>query len=246
MNSLQNKRALVTGASRGLGKAMALSLAKAGASVAITYEKSADKARQVVKEIEAMGHKAVAIQADSASPEAARSAVSEAVSALGGLDILVNNAGIARGGILEDLSLEDIDAMINVNVRGVVLTTQAALPHLGHGGRIINIGSCLAERVPLTGISVYAMTKSALLALTRGLARDVGPRGITVNLVHPGPTDSDMNPADGEGADTQRQFIALGHYGTADDVAAAVTFLAGPAAQHITGTGINVDGGVNA
>ncbi|WP_213990348.1 3-oxoacyl-ACP reductase family protein [Sodalis sp. dw_96] len=246
MNSLKDKRALVTGASRGLGKAMALSLARAGADVAITYEKSADKARQVVEEIEALGHKAVAIQADSASPEAVRGAVSQTVAALGGLDILVNNAGIARGGMLEELSLEDLDAMINVNIRGLVIATQAALPHLGTGGRIINIGSCLAERVPMAGISVYAMTKSALLALTRGLARDLGPKGITVNLVHPGPTDSDMNPADGEGAETQRQFIALGHYGKPDDVAAAVTFLAGPAAQHITGTGINVDGGINA
>jgi len=246
MNSLTNKRALVTGASRGLGKAMALSLAQAGADVAITYEKSADKARQVVNDIEALGRKAVAIQADSASPEAVRSAVSQTVAALGGLDILVNNAGIARGGMLEDLAQEDIDAMINVNIRGLVIATQSALPHLGTGGRIINIGSCLAERVPMAGISVYAMTKSALLALTRGLARDLGPRGITVNLVHPGPTDSDMNPADGEGAETQRQFIAVGHYGKADDVAAAVTFLAGPAAQHITGTGINVDGGINA
>ncbi|QWA10486.1 3-oxoacyl-ACP reductase FabG [Sodalis ligni] len=246
MNSLKDKRALVTGASRGLGKAMALSLARAGADVAITYEKSADKARQVVEEIEAMGRKAVAIQADSASPAAVRGAVTQTVAALGGLDILVNNAGIARGGMLEELSQEDIDAMINVNIRGLVIATQAALPHLGAGGRIINIGSCLAERVPMAGISVYAMTKSALLALTRGLARELGPKGITVNLVHPGPTDSDMNPADGEGAEAQRQFIALGRYGKPDDVAAAVTFLAGPAAQHITGTGINVDGGVNA
>ncbi len=246
MNTLTDKHALVTGASRGLGKAMALSLARAGANVAITYEKSADKAHEVVKEIEALGRNAVAIQADSASPEAVRSAVGQTVAALGGLDILVNNAGIARGGMLEDMALEDIDAMINVNIRGLVIATQAALPHLGNGGRIINIGSCLAERVPMTGISVYAMTKSALLALTRGLARDLGPRGITVNLVHPGPTDSDMNPADGEDAETQRQFTALGHYGRAEDVADAVTFLAGPAAQHITGTGINVDGGFNA
>ncbi|MBP2168441.1 NAD(P)-dependent dehydrogenase (short-subunit alcohol dehydrogenase family) [Erwinia toletana] len=246
MSALSGKRALVTGASRGLGKAMALSLAEAGADVVITYEKSADKAAEVVAAIEALGRKAVAIQADSASPDAARSAVAQSVAALGGLDILVNNAGVARGGLLEDLPLEDIDAMINVNIRGLILTTQAALPHLGEGGRIINIGSCLAERVPMSGLTVYSMTKSALLSLTRGLARDLGPRGITVNLVHPGPTDSDMNPADGENADTQRGFTALGHFGTADDVAAAVTFLASPAAKQITGTGINVDGGMNA
>ncbi|WP_410012465.1 3-oxoacyl-ACP reductase family protein [Sodalis sp. C49] len=246
MNSLQGKRALVTGASRGLGKAMAISLARAGADVAITYEKSADKASAVVAEIERLGRKGLAIQADSASSGAVRDAVSQTVAGLGGLDILVNNAGIARGGMLEDMALEDIDAMINVNIRGLVVATQAALPHLGQGGRIINIGSCLADRVPMPGIAVYAMTKSALLSLTRGLARDLGPRGITVNLVHPGPTDSDMNPADGEGAETQRQYIALGHYGKAEDVAAAVTFLASPAAGHITGTGINVDGGINA
>ncbi len=144
------------------------------------------------------------------------------------------------------MSIEDIDALINVNIRGVVIATQAAIPHLGEGGRIINIGSCLANRVALPGIAVYSMTKSALNSLTRGLARDLGPRGITVNLVHPGPTDSDMNPADGEGADVQRQGIALGRYGEAEDIADAVTFLAGPAGKHITGTGIDVDGGLNA
>ncbi len=245
-SSLAGKRALVTGASRGLGKAIALSLARAGADVAITFEKSADKAQAVADEIRALGRNGVAIQADSASPQAIRAAVASAVDKLGGLDILVNNAGIARGGPLEEMSDEDIDALINVNIRGVVIATQAAIAHLPDGGRIINIGSCLANHVPLPGIAVYSMTKSALNSLTRGLARDLGPRGITVNLVHPGPTDSDMNPADGEGAETQRQLIALGHYGKAEDIADAVTFLASPAAKHITGTGIEVDGGANA
>ncbi|HAU8266457.1 TPA: 3-oxoacyl-ACP reductase FabG [Kluyvera intermedia] len=245
-SSLAGKRALVTGASRGLGKAIALSLARAGADVAITFEKSAEKAQAVAEEIRALGRNGVAIQADSASPQAIRAAVASSVEQLGGLDILVNNAGIARGGPLEAMSDEDIDALINVNVRGVVIATQAALAYLPDGGRIINIGSCLANHVPLQGIAVYAMTKSALNSLTRGLARDLGPRGITVNLVHPGPTDSDMNPADGEGAETQRQLIALGHYGKAEDIADAVTFLASPAAKHITGTGIDVDGGLNA
>lgn len=244
--SLAGKRALVTGASRGLGKAIALSLARAGADVAITYEKSAEKAQAVADEIRALERNGVAIQADSASPQAIRQAVAQSVEQLGGLDILVNNAGIARGGPLEAMSDEDIDALINVNIRGVVIATQAAIAHLPDGGRIINIGSCLANHVPLTGIAVYSMTKSALNSLTRGLARDLGPRGITVNLVHPGPTDSDMNPADGEGAETQRQLIALGHYGKAEDIADAVTFLASPAAKHITGTGIDVDGGANA
>ena len=245
-SSLAGKRALVTGASRGLGKAIALSLARAGADVAITFEKSVEKAQAVADEIRALGRNGVAIQADSASPQAIRQALTDAVEKLGGLDILVNNAGIARGGPLEAMSDEDIDALINVNIRGVVIATQAALAHLPDGGRIINIGSCLANHVPLQGIAVYAMTKSALNSLTRGLARDLGPRGITVNLVHPGPTDSDMNPADGESAETQRQLIALGHYGKAEDIADAVTFLASPAAKHITGTGIDVDGGLNA
>jgi len=243
---LNGKRALVTGASRGLGRAIALSLARAGADVAITYEKSADKAQAVADEIRALGRTGIAIQADSADVNAIQTAVAQTVGQLGGLDILVNNAGIARGGPLEEMSIEDIDALINVNIRGVMIATQAAIPHLGEGGRIITIGSCLANRVALPGIAVYSMTKSALNSLTRGLARDLGPRGITVNLVHPGPTDSDMNPADGEGADVQRQGIALGHYGEADDIADAVTFLASPAGKHITGTGIDVDGGLNA
>lgn len=243
---LTGKRALVTGASRGIGRAIALSLAQAGADVVITYEKSADKAQAVADEIVALGRRGAAIQADSANAQAIQQAVTRTVETLGGLDILVNNAGIARGGPLESLSLEDIDALINVNIRGVVIAIQAALPHLPAGGRIINIGSCLANRVASPGIAVYAMTKSALNSLTRGLARDLGPRGITVNLVHPGPTDSDMNPANGEQADSQRQLIAVGHYGQPDDVAAAVTFLASPVAGQISGTGLDVDGGLNA
>ncbi|WP_434585946.1 3-oxoacyl-ACP reductase family protein [Klebsiella sp. R390] len=243
---LTGKKALVTGASRGIGRAIALSLAQAGADVVITYEKSAGKAQDVADEIVALGRQGAAIQADSANAQAIQQAVAQTVATLGGLDILVNNAGIARGGPLESLSLEDIDALINVNIRGVVVATQAALAHLPDGGRIINIGSCLANRVASPGIAVYAMTKSALNSLTRGLARDLGPRGITVNLVHPGPTDSDMNPADGEQAESQRQLIALGKYGQAEDVAAAVTFLASPAAGQISGTGLDVDGGLNA
>lgn len=243
---LTGKRALVTGASRGLGRAIALSLANAGADVVITYEKSADKAQAVAEEIRALGRKGHAIQADSSNAVAIVQAVNQTAETLGGLDILVNNAGIARGGPLESMSLEDIDAVIGVNIRGVVIATQAALAHLGQGGRIINIGSCLANRVAFEGIAVYSMSKSALNSFTRGLARDLGPKGITVNLVHPGPTDSDMNPADGEEAKGQLQHIALGHYGKPEDIAAAVTFLASPAAGQITGTGLDVDGGVNA
>ncbi|HVJ53834.1 MAG TPA: 3-oxoacyl-ACP reductase family protein [Aliidongia sp.] len=246
MANLVGKRALVTGASRGIGAAIAVALAKDGADIAITYSSSKEKAEAVVREIQALGRCAVAIAADSADAAAVRASVAHAVEALGGLDILVNNAGIARGGPLEAMSLEDIDAILDVNIRSVVLASQAAIPHLGQGGRIINIGSCLAERVAFPGISVYSMSKSALISLTKGLARDLGPRGITVNIVHPGPTDTDMNPADGPQADGQRPLIAVGHYGKPDDIAAAVAFLASPAAGQITGTGLTVDGGVNA
>ncbi len=246
MSELAGKRALVTGASRGIGAAIALALAEKGADVAITYERSADKAAEVVRAIEAKGRHGIALQADSADPAAVKRSVDDAAAALGGLDILVNNAGIARGGALADMSLADIDALLNVNVRAVVLASQAALGHLREGGRIISIGSCLAERVPFGGVTVYSATKSALLALTRGLARELGPSGITVNLVHPGSTDTDMNPADGELAEGQRALTPLGRFGRPEDVAAAVAFLASPAAGQITGTGLVVDGGINA
>ncbi|KFX18159.1 MULTISPECIES: 3-oxoacyl-ACP reductase family protein [Pectobacterium] len=246
MTELTDKKALVTGASRGIGAAIALELAEKGADVAITYQNSEARALEVVRAIEAKGRRAFAIKADSADAEAVVRSVNEAADALGGLDILVNNAGIARGGMLSQLSLADIDDTLNVNVRAVLLASQAAIPHLGQGGRIISIGSSVAERVPMPGMSVYAMSKSALLSFTRGLARELGPNGITVNLVHPGSTDTDMNPADGEHSEAQRSSIALGHYGKPEDIAAAVAFLASPAARQITGTGITVDGGSNA
>ncbi|MCA6942712.1 3-oxoacyl-ACP reductase FabG [Pectobacterium polaris] len=246
MTELAGKKALVTGASRGIGAAIALELAEKGADVAITYQNSEARALDVVRAIEAKGRRAFAIKADSADAEAVVRSVNEAADALGGLDILVNNAGIARGGMLSQLSLADIDDTLNVNVRAVLLASQAAIPHLGQGGRIISIGSSVAERVPMPGMSVYAMSKSALLSFTRGLARELGPNGITVNLVHPGSTDTDMNPADGEYSEVQRSSIALGHYGKPEDIAAAVAFLASPAARQITGTGITVDGGSNA
>ncbi|MCW1916037.1 SDR family oxidoreductase [Luteolibacter sp. GHJ8] len=243
MSTLTGKRALVTGASRGIGAAIAKALAAEGASVAITYERSADKAGEVVKEIEAAGGKAVAFAANSADPQAVRSSIDQTVAALGGLDILVNNAGIARQGSFEEISLEDIDALLNVNVRGVILASQAAIPHLTSGGRIISIGSGLGERVPFGGVTVYSATKSALRSLTAGLSRELGPKGITVNLVQPGSTDTDMNPANGEGAEFQKSAMSLGQYGTPEDIAAAVVFLAGPGGKQITGTTITVDGG---
>ncbi|TCT05237.1 SDR family oxidoreductase [Aquabacter spiritensis] len=245
-SALAGKRALVTGASRGIGAAVAKTLAAAGADVAITYERSADRAADVVRAIEGLGRKGLAIKADSADAAAAREAVQQAAKAFGGLDILVNNAGVARGGPLEAMSLEDIDAVLNVNIRGVVLTTQAAIPLLSEGGRIINMGSCLAERVTMPGISIYAMSKSAMIALTKGLARDLAPRNITVNVVHPGPTDTDMNPADGPMKDAMLAGMARQEFGTAQDIADMVAFLAGPSGRQITGAGFTVDGGLNA
>lgn len=246
MQELAGKRALVTGASRGIGAAIALALANRGADVAITYERSADRAAEVVRAIEERGRIGLAIQADSAAAAAVKRSVNEAVERLGGLDILVNNAGIARYGAVAEMDLIDIDALLNVNVRSVVLASQAAIPHLGQGGRIISIGSCLAERVPFPGVTVYSMTKSALLAFTRGLARELGPRDITANLVQPGGTDTDMNPADGAQSDDIRGLTPLGRYGTPEDVAAAVAFLVSPAARQITGSVVTVDGGLNA
>ncbi|MGY2048132.1 SDR family NAD(P)-dependent oxidoreductase [Methylobacterium sp. JK268] len=246
MSDLTGRRALVTGGSRGIGAAIARTLAERGADVAITYERSEERAAEVVRRITATGRRGVALRADSADAAAVTASVEAAAEQLGGLDILVNNAGIVRNGPVETMSLADLDAILAVNIRAVVLAAQAAIPHLPEGGRIVSIGSCLAERVAFGGVTVYSMSKSALLAFTRGLARELGPRGITVNLVHPGPTDTDMNPADGERADGQRAGMALGRYGTAEDVAAAVAFLASPAARQITGTGITVDGGMNA
>lgn len=246
MIDLTGKRALVTGASRGIGAAIAQTLAAQGADVVITYEHSAELAEQVVEKIKRSGRKGFALQANSGAAAPLEVAVNQAASLLGGIDILVNNAGIARGGLLSEQSVDDINALLDVNIRGVILATKYALPHLAEGGRIISIGSCLAERVPFEQVAVYSATKSALMAFTRGMARELGRRGITINLVHPGPTETDMNPAEGDQADMMRGFMALGHYGTPMDVAAAVAFLAGPEAGQITGTGITVDGGINA
>ena len=244
--SLAGKRALVTGASRGIGAAIAKTLAAEGADVAITYEKSAEAAATVVSAIKAAGRKGVAIQADSADAAAVQRSIEKTVAELGGLDILVNNAGILRVGDLKDLSLADIDALLNVNVRSPIIASKAALPHLGKGGRIITIGSYFADRVPASVIGIYAATKSALVAFNKALARELGPREITANLVQPGSIDTDMNPADGPFADTLKQFMALGRYGKPDDIANAVAFLASPKAQYITGSALTVDGGANA
>lgn len=246
MLPLKGKRAFVTGASRGIGAAIARRLAADGADVAIAYERSADRAETIAAELTDLGRHAIAIQLDATSPVSIRAAIDSAAAELGGLDILINNAGIIRGGAIEAMTLQDIDDVLSVNVRAVVLASQAALAHLPEGGRIISIGSNLAERVPEAGLSVYSMSKAALAGWTRGLARDLGPRGITVNVVHPGSTDTDMNPADGPRAEAQRNRMAIPRYGQADDVAALVAFVARDEARSINGTGLTVDGGANA
>ena len=244
--TLTGKRALVTGASRGIGAEIAKALAAEGADVAITYEKSAERAAEVVGAIKAKGRRAVAIQADSADVAAVQASVEKAVAELGGLDILVNNAGILRLSELKDISLADIDALLNVNVRAPIVASKAALPHLGKGGRIISIGSYFADRVPAPVLGVYAASKSALIAFTKALARELGPKEVTVNLVQPGSIDTDMNPSHGPAAESLRQFMALGRYGTSDDIGNAVAFLASSKAKYVTGSTLTVDGGANA
>jgi 3-oxoacyl-[acyl-carrier protein] reductase len=246
MNDLEGRVAVVTGGSRGIGAAVALRLARDGADVAITYRSAADSAAQVVKEIEQIGRRGLAVQADSADAAAVRAAVDTVVAELGGLDILVNNAGVFPYGPFEEVTLDELDRVLAIHARAAFVAAQAASPHLGDGGRIISIGSNLAERVPFPGIALYAMSKSALLGYTRALARELGPRGITVNVVQPGSTDTDMNPADGDSAEHQRSLAALGRYQTADELAATVAHLAGPGGRTITGASLLVDAGTNA
>jgi 3-oxoacyl-[acyl-carrier protein] reductase len=245
--SLTGKRALVTGASRGIGAAIAKALAAEGADVAITYEKSAEAAAEVVSAIKAVGRRGIAIQADSADAAAVQTSVEKAVAELGGLDILVNNAGILRISTVKDISLDDINALLQVNVRAPIVASKTAIPHLDNGGRIINIGSFFADRVPGgAGLPVYALTKSALTAFSQGLARELGPSNITVNVVQPGSIDTDMNPAHGPFGEVLRSITALGRYGRVEDIANMVVFLASPKAQYITGAALTVDGGANA
>jgi 3-oxoacyl-[acyl-carrier protein] reductase len=231
MSTLTKKVALVTGGSRGIGAAIAKRLAADGASVAITYAKDADAASSVVKAIEDAGGKATAIQADAADAEGVKRAVEKTVTTFGGIDVLVNNAGTAIPKRFEETTLEELDRLININVRGTFIATQAALKHMKSGGRIIMIGSCVGERVMTPGLVPYSATKGAVKMFSQGLSREVGSRGITVNNVQPGPIDTDLNPAAGDWATPQKAATALDRYGRVDEVAALVAFVAGPEAS---------------
>ncbi|MEU3551038.1 SDR family oxidoreductase [Streptomyces longwoodensis] len=238
---LHGKVALVTGGSRGIGAATALRLARDGADVAVTYVNGKEEAEDVVRRVGALGRRALAVRSDAADAGEAADAVDRVARHFGALDVLVNNAGVGAVGPLDGPTLADVDRVLAVNVRGVFLTTRAAAARMERGGRIVTIGSCLAQRVPAPGATLYAMSKSALVGLTKALARELGPRGITANVVHPGPIDTDMNPADGPFADGQAAVTALGRFGTADEVAGLVAYLA--SADYVTGSEFAVDGG---
>ncbi len=242
-NSLQNKVALVIGGSRGIGAAIVERLAAEGAAVAFTFVSSAQKAEALAAGLRAQDSKVLAIQADSADEQALRAAVNATVKTYGRLDILVNNAGVLAIGPLEDFSMADFDRTLAVNVRSVFVAIQEAAQHMGEGGRIITIGSTNAERMPFAGGGVYAMSKAAIVGLTKGLARDLGPRGITINNVQPGPVDTDMNPESGEFATTLKGLMALPRYGRTEEIASFVAYLAGPEAGYITGASLTIDGG---
>ena len=245
-NKLEGKIALITGGSRGIGAAIAKRLAADGANVVITYTKGAEAAASVVKEIERAGRKAIAIQAEATDAGAVEAAVEKTVTTFGRLDVLVNNAGTAIPKTFEETTLEELDRMIAINVRGTLVATQAALKHMKSGGRIIMIGSSVGERVLVPGLVPYSATKGAVKMFTQGLSREVGSRGITVNNVQPGPIDTDLNPAGGDWAVPQKAATALDRYGRVDEVAALVAFVAGPESSYITGANLTVDGGMNA
>jgi len=246
MNKLEGKIAFITGGSRGIGAAIAKRLAADGANVAITFTKNADAAASVVKEIEDAGGKAIAIQADAADAEAVKAAVEKSVATFSRLDVLVNNAGTAIPKTFEETTLEEMDRVLDINIRGVFLATQAALKHMKSGGRIISIGSSVGEHVVVPGLVAYSATKGAVKIFTQALSRELGSRGITVNNVQPGPIDTELNPAASEWAVPQKAATALDRYGHVDEVAALVAFVAGPESSYITGANLTVDGGMNA
>ncbi|MFE4974775.1 SDR family NAD(P)-dependent oxidoreductase [Kitasatospora sp. NPDC056651] len=243
LGGLDGKVALVTGGSRGIGEAVALRLAEDGADVVLTYQGGAQRAEAVAAKITSLGRTGWAVRADSADPQAVQDAVTAAVERFGRLDVLVNNAGVGVLGPIGDLTLEDVDRVLEVNVRAPFLYARAASAHLAEGGRIVTIGSCVAQRVAFPGTTLYAASKAALIGLNKALARELGPRGITANLVHPGPIDTDMNPAGGPSAEIQSELTALGRFGTAAEVAAAVSYLVGEGGRYVSGAELAVDGG---
>jgi 3-oxoacyl-[acyl-carrier protein] reductase len=246
MPSLSGKRALVTGGSRGIGAAIVRRLAKEGADVAFTYVSQPEQAAATAKAAQALGVKALAIRADSADAKVLVKAVERTASELGGLDVLVNNAGIAVMGALDTFRLEDFDRTFAINVRAAFVATQAAVKVMKAGGRVINVGSCNAERMPFAGATAYAMSKAALVGMVKGLARDLGPRGITVNNVQPGPVATDLNPSEGPFAETMKKLLAIPRYGEPDEIAAMVAYLAGPEAGLVTGASLTIDAGFTA
>jgi 3-oxoacyl-[acyl-carrier protein] reductase len=246
MNELENKSALVTGGGRGIGAAVALRLAEAGADVALTYVSDEAAATGVAEKIRATGRRAIALRADNGNAAEAADAVDRAAAELGRLDILVNNAATFPFTASEDVTPEQLDRVLAVNVQGPFLTTRAALRHMGEGSSVVTIGSNVIGHVPFPGLTLYATSKAALLGMTRGLARELGPRGITVTLLSPGPVDTDANPADGPNADGIRSLVPLGRFGRAEEIAATVVHLVGPGGRFVTGTEVHVDGGINA
>ncbi|HTV71817.1 MAG TPA: 3-oxoacyl-ACP reductase family protein [Rhizobiaceae bacterium] len=243
MADLAGKVALVTGGSRGIGAAVAKRLAKDGANVAFTYARAADRAKEVVRAIEKLGREALAIAADSADPESGEAAVTATLARFGRLDILVNNAGIYEMGTIDRLTRDDFERTVSTNLRGPFLASSAAARNMADGGSILSIGSTFATHVPLEGLSLYSLSKAALIGMTKGMARDLGPRGITVNVVHPGPTATEMNPDDGPDADAQRAGILLRRFSQPDEVAGLVAWLAGPDGRNVTGGEFTIDGG---
>lgn len=244
--ALQGKKVLVTGGSRGIGAAIAQRLAQEGADIAFTYYSREEDAEKTAKLVREAGRKAVAIRADSADPQAVIGAVQHTVQELGGIDILINNAGIGTFAPVDSVSLSELDRIWAINVRAVFLASQEAIKHMPSGGRIINISSCNAERMPFAGGSIYAMSKSALTGLVKGLSRDLGPRGITINNIQPGPVATEMNPEDGEFSDLMKSATAVSRYSMPEEIAAFAAYLAGPETDFITGASLNIDGGLSA
>lgn len=246
MATLQNKVAFVTGGSRGIGAAIVRRLAEEGAAVAFTYVQSAEKAGQLVASLKASGKKVIAIKADGEKIAEMIAAVDKAAAHFGQVDILVNNAGVALSRSYDAYTMEDYRYVMTVNVEAPFFTAQAVLKYMPAGGRIITIGSCLAVRVPTAAMTLYSMSKSALIGHTKGLARDLGARKITVNLIQPGSTDTDMNPADGPHADWSRSLMAIPQYGNGADIASLTAWIAGEESRFVTGAALTIDGGSNA